>query len=201
MLDLAARVSAEVRDPAVLAADRRRASACRSRPAASSSPRSIGPRTASPAAMAAGRRCSVPWLARTGRSSWRSIPGRGPRSRPRASPCRPASSPIEPQGYRTSLALQLHAAAVLTDSGGVQRESAWLGVPCLVLRDRHRMGRDRRRRRQLGRARRSGPRAAAIRRARRPRSRGPTRPVRPPNAPPGSTSPGSGAAERISVRP
>jgi UDP-N-acetylglucosamine 2-epimerase len=43
---------------------------------------------------------------------------------------------IEPQGYRTSLALQLHAAAVLTDSGGIQRESAWLGVPCLVLRDR-----------------------------------------------------------------
>jgi UDP-N-acetylglucosamine 2-epimerase len=43
---------------------------------------------------------------------------------------------IEPQGYRTSLALQLHAAAVLTDSGGVQRESAWLGVPCLILRDR-----------------------------------------------------------------
>jgi UDP-N-acetylglucosamine 2-epimerase len=41
---------------------------------------------------------------------------------------------IDPQGYRTSLALQLHAAAVLTDSGGVQRESAWLGVPCLVLR-------------------------------------------------------------------
>lgn len=41
---------------------------------------------------------------------------------------------VEPQGYRTSLALQLHAAAVLTDSGGVQRESAWLGVPCLVLR-------------------------------------------------------------------
>ena len=40
----------------------------------------------------------------------------------------------EPQGYRTSLALQLHAAAVLTDSGGVQRESAWLGVPCLILR-------------------------------------------------------------------
>ena len=42
---------------------------------------------------------------------------------------------IEPQGYRTSLALQLHAAAVLTDSGGIQRESAWLGVPCLVLRE------------------------------------------------------------------
>jgi UDP-GlcNAc3NAcA epimerase len=41
---------------------------------------------------------------------------------------------IAPQGYRTSLTLQLHAAAVLTDSGGVQREAAWLGVPCLVLR-------------------------------------------------------------------
>jgi len=41
---------------------------------------------------------------------------------------------VEPQGYRTSLALQLHSAAVLTDSGGVQRESTWLGVPCLVLR-------------------------------------------------------------------
>ncbi len=43
---------------------------------------------------------------------------------------------IEPQGYRTTLALQLHAAAVLTDSGGVQREAAWLGVPCLILRER-----------------------------------------------------------------
>jgi UDP-GlcNAc3NAcA epimerase len=42
---------------------------------------------------------------------------------------------VEPQGYRTSLTLQLHAAAVITDSGGVQREAAWLGVPCLVLRD------------------------------------------------------------------
>jgi UDP-N-acetylglucosamine 2-epimerase len=40
----------------------------------------------------------------------------------------------EPLGYRTSLALQLHAAAVLTDSGGIQREAAWLGTPCLVLR-------------------------------------------------------------------
>jgi UDP-N-acetylglucosamine 2-epimerase len=41
---------------------------------------------------------------------------------------------LPPLGYRTMLALQLHAAAVLTDSGGIQREAAWLGTPCLVLR-------------------------------------------------------------------
>ncbi|MDQ1323837.1 MAG: hypothetical protein QG587_1172 [Chloroflexota bacterium] len=43
---------------------------------------------------------------------------------------------VAPQGYRTTLTLQLHAAAVLTDSGGVQREAAWLRTPCLILRDR-----------------------------------------------------------------
>ena len=42
---------------------------------------------------------------------------------------------VAPLGYRSSMTLQLHAAAVLTDSGGVQREAAWLGVPCLILRD------------------------------------------------------------------
>jgi UDP-N-acetylglucosamine 2-epimerase len=41
---------------------------------------------------------------------------------------------VEPLGYRSSIAAQLHAAAVLTDSGGVQREASWLGTPCLVLR-------------------------------------------------------------------
>ena len=41
---------------------------------------------------------------------------------------------VGPQGYRASLALQLHAAAVVTDSGGIQRETAWFGVPCLILR-------------------------------------------------------------------
>ena len=46
----------------------------------------------------------------------------------------PGVEVVEPLGYRTSLTLQLHAAAVLTDSGGVQREAAWLGTPCLVLR-------------------------------------------------------------------
>jgi UDP-GlcNAc3NAcA epimerase len=42
---------------------------------------------------------------------------------------------IRPQSYRTSIALQLSAAAVVTDSGGIQREAAWLGVPCLLLRE------------------------------------------------------------------
>jgi UDP-GlcNAc3NAcA epimerase len=48
--------------------------------------------------------------------------------------CGPDVVIVEPQGYRLSLVLQLHAAAILTDSGGIQREAAWLGVPCLVLR-------------------------------------------------------------------
>jgi UDP-GlcNAc3NAcA epimerase len=47
----------------------------------------------------------------------------------------PAVHAIPPQGYRTTLALQLNAAAVVTDSGGVQREAAWLRVPALVLRE------------------------------------------------------------------
>jgi UDP-GlcNAc3NAcA epimerase len=41
---------------------------------------------------------------------------------------------VPPLGYRPMIALQLHAGAVLTDSGGVQREASWLGAPCLVLR-------------------------------------------------------------------
>ena len=42
---------------------------------------------------------------------------------------------VPPQGYRTTLTLQLHAAAVITDSGGIQREASWLGTPCLILRE------------------------------------------------------------------
>lgn len=45
-----------------------------------------------------------------------------------------AATVIDPVGYRESLALQAHAFAVITDSGGVQRESSWFGVPCLVMR-------------------------------------------------------------------
>lgn len=67
----------------------------------------------------------VPLHPRT-RSAWaiqmgRPLPG-GPRF-------------IEPVPYITMLALVQEAAAVVTDSGGLQKESAWLGTPCLTIRD------------------------------------------------------------------
>ncbi|MFM9128912.1 MAG: UDP-N-acetylglucosamine 2-epimerase, partial [Candidatus Limnocylindrus sp.] len=42
---------------------------------------------------------------------------------------------VPPVGYLDSLALTAHAAAVLTDSGGLQREAVWLNTPTLILRD------------------------------------------------------------------
>jgi UDP-N-acetylglucosamine 2-epimerase (non-hydrolysing) len=42
---------------------------------------------------------------------------------------------IEPVSYVEFLSLQADAAAVLTDSGGVQEETTYLGVPCFTLRD------------------------------------------------------------------
>jgi UDP-N-acetylglucosamine 2-epimerase (non-hydrolysing) len=41
----------------------------------------------------------------------------------------------EPLSYRPFLSLQADAAAVVTDSGGVQEETTALGVPCYTLRD------------------------------------------------------------------
>jgi UDP-N-acetylglucosamine 2-epimerase (non-hydrolysing) len=41
----------------------------------------------------------------------------------------------EPLGYLEFLALQKYATVVITDSGGVQEETTFLGVPCLTMRD------------------------------------------------------------------
>jgi UDP-N-acetylglucosamine 2-epimerase (non-hydrolysing) len=41
---------------------------------------------------------------------------------------------IEPLGYLDFLALQRHAAVVVTDSGGVQAETTFMGVPCVTAR-------------------------------------------------------------------
>ncbi|MBZ0307788.1 MAG: UDP-N-acetylglucosamine 2-epimerase (non-hydrolyzing) [Anaerolineae bacterium] len=41
---------------------------------------------------------------------------------------------IEPLGYLPFLALQRHARLVITDSGGMQEETTYLGVPCLTVR-------------------------------------------------------------------
>jgi len=42
---------------------------------------------------------------------------------------------VKPLGYLDFLALQAHAKLVITDSGGVQEETTYLGVPCLTLRE------------------------------------------------------------------
>jgi len=42
---------------------------------------------------------------------------------------------MDPLGYMEFLALQSKAALVITDSGGIQEETTFLGIPCLTVRD------------------------------------------------------------------
>ena len=146
MQDLAARVSAEVRDPAVLAGISQRLGAA-----------SGGVGGSWDGGLEQGRYLFATVHRAENREpgalrAWSSLLGEVARSdRPVILALHPGTRAaleaadlalpgtvrvIAPQGYRTTLALQLHAAAVMTDSGGVQREAAWLGVPCLVLRER-----------------------------------------------------------------
>lgn len=42
---------------------------------------------------------------------------------------------VDPQPYNAFIGLLRGAALALTDSGGIQEETTWLGVPCLTLRE------------------------------------------------------------------
>jgi UDP-N-acetylglucosamine 2-epimerase (non-hydrolysing) len=42
---------------------------------------------------------------------------------------------VDPVGYLEFLGLQQKAAFVITDSGGVQEETTFLGIPCLTIRE------------------------------------------------------------------
>ncbi len=49
--------------------------------------------------------------------------------------CSPNLRVIDPLGYLEFLALQKNATVVITDSGGIQEETTYLGTPCLTLRE------------------------------------------------------------------
>ena len=125
MQDLAARLSAEIRDPAILAAvEPGRYLFATIHRAENREPAALRAWTGLLAAVSSDARPVVLAL----------HPGTAAALDTAGIQLAASIRVIEPQGYRTTLALQLHAAAVLTDSGGIQREASWLGVPCLVLR-------------------------------------------------------------------
>ena len=58
-----------------------------------------------------------------------------PRTRKMLGPAdRPGVEITEPVGYLDFLSLEASARAVLTDSGGIQEETTYLGIPCFTLR-------------------------------------------------------------------
>jgi len=49
--------------------------------------------------------------------------------------CSPGLRLLEPKPYLEFLALQRRASVVITDSGGIQEETTFLGVPCITVRE------------------------------------------------------------------
>ena len=97
------------------------------KPGATSSARSTARRTSAPNASRASSRAST---ASTSRSSFRSI-----RARPASiSGLGPHVRLVPPLGYLDFAALVSQARAIVTDSGGLQKEAYWYGVPCITLR-------------------------------------------------------------------
>ena len=108
-----------------------------SRPAATRSSRCTGPRSSTPPSccartMRCARRGS---RARPARRSSRCTRARVRRLDDLGLAAGTGARSCEPQPYLRFLSLEADAAAVVTDSGGVQEETTALGVPCFTLRE------------------------------------------------------------------
>ena len=77
-------------------------------------------------------------LAGLGRSSLPVVLPAHPRTRDvvtrEAIPVAPGTRLLEPLGYLDFAALASQAAVIATDSGGLQKEAYWYGVPCVTMR-------------------------------------------------------------------